>query len=115
MRHGSNGDPQVETPRASSSLPPAPEGRAAAAISLAAVRTPPGESYLLCVARTRLVWKWEEGFEKVETAVGPAWLDTLDDDGRRTSTEEVANGEWIARDEAIRLAHENDHDLLLDE
>jgi hypothetical protein len=67
------------------------------------------------MARTRLVWKWEEGFEEGETPVGPAWLVTLGDDGKLTSTEDVAGGKWIARDEAIRLARENDHDLLLDE
>ena len=64
---------------------------------------------------TRLVWKWEEGFEEGETPVGPAWIAALDAEGKRTSIEEVAGGEWIARDEAIRLARENDHDLLLDE
>ena len=77
--------------------------------------TGPGESYLLRMARTRLVWKWGEGFEEGETPVGPAWIATLDEDGKRTSIEEVAGGEWIARNEAIRLARENDHDLLLDE
>jgi hypothetical protein len=39
--------------------------------------TGPGESYLLRMARTRLVWKWEEGFEEGETPVGPAWIATL--------------------------------------
>lgn len=67
------------------------------------------------MARTRLVWKWEEGFDEGETPVGPAWITKLDEDGKRTSVEEVAGGEWIARDEAIRLARENGHDLLLDE
>ena len=67
------------------------------------------------MSRTRLVWKWEEGFEVGEVPVGPAWIDTLDEAGRRTGTEEVAGGAWIARDEAVRLARENDHDLLLDE
>lgn len=66
------------------------------------------------MARTRLVWKWEEGYEKGETPVGPAWIDTLDE-GKRTSTEKVAGGEWIAREEAVRLAREKHHDLLLDE
>lgn len=74
------------------------------------------------MARTRLVWKWEEGYEEGQTPVGPAWVVTLDEqgevimdeDGRRTSTD-VAGGEWITRDEAIRLARENGHDLLLDE
>ena len=75
----------------------------------------PGESYLLPMARTRLVWKCEEGFGEGETSIGPAWIDTLDKDGKRTSTEEVARGEWIARDEAIRLARGDDHDLPLDE
>jgi hypothetical protein len=42
-------------------------------------------------------------------------LPPSDEDGKRTSIEEVAGGEWIARNEAIRLARENDHDLLLDE
>ena len=67
------------------------------------------------MAHTRLVWKWEEGFEEGQTPVGPAWIDTLDEEGERSSTEGVASGEWIARDEAIRLAREHDHDLLLDE
>lgn len=50
-----------------------------------------------------------------QTPVGPAWIDILAQDGKRTSTEAVADGDWIARDEAIRIARENDHDLLLDE
>lgn len=74
------------------------------------------------MAHTRLVWKWEEGFEEDETPVGPAWIVTLDDDGnvklnadgKRTSVD-VAGGGWITRDEAIRLARENGHDLLLEE
>jgi hypothetical protein len=67
------------------------------------------------MARTRLVWKWEEGYEEGETPAGPAWIDTLDDDGERTSTENVAGGGWIPRAEAVRLALANDHELLLDE
>jgi hypothetical protein len=67
------------------------------------------------MARTRLVWKWEEGYGESETPVGPAWIDTLDDDGERTSTENVAGGDWIPRAEAVRLALANDHELLLDE
>lgn len=68
------------------------------------------------MARTRLVWKWEEGYEEGETPVGPAWIVTLDEDGKRTGdVEDVAGGEWLARDDAIRLARENGHDLLLDE
>lgn len=45
------------------------------------------------------MWKWEEGFEDGETPVGPAWIATLGDAGKRISTEDVAGGEWIARDE----------------
>jgi hypothetical protein len=39
----------------------------------------------------------------------------LADDEKLISTEDLAGGEWIPRDEAIRLARESDHDLLLDE
>ena len=68
------------------------------------------------MAGTRLVWKWEYGSEgSDEPPAGPAWIDTLDDEGKRTSTDKVAGGEWITRDEAIRLARENGHDLVLDE
>ena len=74
------------------------------------------------MVRTRLVWKWEDGDEEGETPVGPAWIVTLDEDGKVTLDEDgkrksidVAGGGWIARDDAIRLARENGHDLLLDE
>jgi hypothetical protein len=61
------------------------------------------------------LWGSEEDFEEGETPVCPAWIDTVNEDGKRRSTEEVAGGEWIARDDAIRLAREHDHDLFLDE
>lgn len=67
------------------------------------------------MAGRRLVWKWEEGFESGETPVGPAWLDSLGEDGKTEYTEQVAGGEWISRDDAIRLAGDNGYDLLLDE
>ena len=68
------------------------------------------------MASTRLVWKWEDGDEGTnEPPAGPAWIDTLDGNGKRTSTQNVAGGEWITRDTAIRLARENGHELLLDE
>jgi hypothetical protein len=67
------------------------------------------------MARLRLMWKWEEGFEEGETPVGPAWLDTLGDDGKSTHTEKVSGGEWIPRDDAIRLASDHGYELFLDE
>ena len=56
------------------------------------------------MARTRLVWKWEEGYEKGETPVGPAWIDTLDE-GKRTSTERlrVVNGSPARKPSASRV------------
>jgi hypothetical protein len=67
------------------------------------------------VGRSRLVWKWEEGFEEDETPVGPAWLDTLDDDDEVTASENVRDGAWILRAEAITLAEQNGYELVLDE
>jgi hypothetical protein len=67
------------------------------------------------MTRTRLVWKWEEGYEAGETPVGPAWIVTLKDGKRVGGVKDVAGGEWIARAEAIRLARESGHELLLDE
>jgi hypothetical protein len=81
----------------------------------------PGDTFFR-MPRTRLVWKWEEGYEEGETPVGPAWIVTLDEDGKVTLDEDgkrksidVAGGEWITRAEAIRLARESGHNLLLDE
>lgn len=71
--------------------------------------------YAAPVPARHLTWKWEEGFEEGETPVGPAWLDTVGDDGERISSEEVAGGNWIPRAEAIKLAEENGYELLLDE
>ena len=67
------------------------------------------------MASTQLYWKCEEGFLEGETPIGPAWIDLFEDDGKLRQSLEVAGGEWIARDEAIRLARENDYGLLLDE
>jgi hypothetical protein len=65
------------------------------------------------MARTRLVWKWEEGYEKGETPVGPP--DRHPRRGQADEHRKGCGGEWIAREEAVRLARENHHDLLLDE
>jgi hypothetical protein len=67
------------------------------------------------MARVRLVWKWEDGFEEGEKPVGPAWIDTLGDHGKLERSEEVAGGVWIPRHEAIRLARDNGYELLIDE
>jgi len=46
--------------------------------------------------------------------VGPAWIDTYDGD-ERISNEQVADGEWITRAEAQRLAESNGYELALDD
>jgi hypothetical protein len=67
------------------------------------------------VGRSRLVWKWEEGFEEGETPFGPAWLDTLNDDDEVTASEKLRGGDWIPRSEAVSLAEKNGYELVLDE
>jgi hypothetical protein len=67
-----------------------------------------------------LVWKLEDG--PAHTAgssgspddVGPAWIETYSSDGTVTS-ERVANGEWITRREAHRLAAEGEFEVLIDD
>jgi len=67
------------------------------------------------MGRPRLYWTCEKGFDDGETSVGPAWIDHLDVDGELVQSERVADGQWIARSEAVSLARENDYDLLLDD
>lgn len=67
------------------------------------------------MARTCLYWKYEAGCLEGETPRGPAWIDHFQDDGKLSDSAQVAEGEWIARDEAIRLARENAYELFLDE
>jgi hypothetical protein len=65
------------------------------------------------VERTTLYWKWEDGppdgLEDDPNAVGPAWI--IRPDG---SKEAIADGEWITRAEAERLAEEHGHALDAD-
>lgn len=62
----------------------------------------------------RLYWKYEDGPEGAETAnpndVGPAWLDSPEG-----VSEPVADGEWITRAEARRLASAHGYALEEDE
>ena len=57
------------------------------------------------------MWKWEDG--DGESAVGPAWIDTVEDGGRAHS-EKAAGGDWISREEARKLAAENGWEYLED-
>jgi len=65
------------------------------------------------------MWKYEDGPEDAAddgdpNDVGPAWLDTYEEDERRSS-EKVAGGEWITRAEAQRLAAANGYELDVDD
>jgi hypothetical protein len=64
------------------------------------------------------MWKFEDGPEDAPDEgdpndVGPAWLDTYEGD-ERVSSEKVANGEWITRAEAQRIAAANGYELAVD-
>ena len=80
---------------------------------------PRGRRKLRAVAlRGVLMWKFEDGPEDAPDEgdpndVGPAWLDTYEGD-ERVSSEKVANGEWITRAEAQRIAAANGYELAVD-
>jgi hypothetical protein len=68
--------------------------------------------------RRVLTWKFEEGpadapEEGSPDDAGPAWLEITDPEG--TIIDEVADGEWITRAEARRLAHEVGYELSEDD
>jgi len=65
------------------------------------------------------MWKYEDGPEDAPDEgdpndVGPAWIDTYNGD-EHVSSETVAEGEWITRAEAHRLAESNGYELALDD
>jgi hypothetical protein len=67
--------------------------------------------------RTVLTWKFEDGppdarEEGSPEDMGPAWLDTEGSDG--PISERVADGAWITRAEARRLAEERGYELSED-
>jgi hypothetical protein len=66
--------------------------------------------------RPVLTWKFEEGPSAPEASpedVGPAWLDRADGPGGIHS-EQIADGEWITRDEARQLAEKHGYALSED-
>jgi len=62
--------------------------------------------------KVRLMWKLEDG--EGDLAVGPAWIDTVGEDGRAIHTEKAADGEWISRRQAGELAAQHGWELLVD-
>jgi hypothetical protein len=65
------------------------------------------------------MWKYEDGPEDAPddgdpNDVGPAWIDTYDRD-ECVSSEPVAEGGWITRAEAHRLAESNGYELAVDD
>lgn len=65
------------------------------------------------------MWKLEDGPEDAPDEgspedVGPAWIDTYEND-THVSEEKVANGEWISRAEAKRLAADNGYEFEADD
>ena len=65
-----------------------------------------------------LTWKFESGprdasAEGAPDDVGPAWLDIYGGD-ERVANERIADGEWITRAEALRLAQERGYEFDVD-
>ena len=65
------------------------------------------------------MWKYEDGPEDAPEEgspddVGPAWIDTYEED-ERISSEQVAKGDWMTRAEAQRLASEGGYELAIDD
>jgi hypothetical protein len=65
------------------------------------------------------MWKYDDGPEDAPEEgspddVGPAWIDTYEED-ERISSEQVAQGEWVTRAEAQRLASESGYELAIDD
>lgn len=71
------------------------------------------------VERKVLTWKYEDGPQDAPDEgsaddVGPAWIDTYEDD-ERVSEEKVLDGVWINRSEAERIASENGYTFAADD
>ena len=69
--------------------------------------------------RQVLLWKFEDGPEDAPDEghphdVGPAWIDTYHGDDH-ISSKQVADGAWITRAEAHRLADSGGYELTLDD
>ena len=58
------------------------------------------------------MWKLEDG--DGDLAIGPAWVDTIGEDGRISQTEKAADGEWISRRQARELAAQHGWELVSD-
>ncbi len=64
------------------------------------------------MARTRVVWKWEDEGEG-DDPVGPVWLDTLDDNST-TPTKSEEWDRWVPLSEAKALAEAHGYEFLED-
>jgi hypothetical protein len=65
------------------------------------------------MARTRVVWKWEDENDDGE-GVGPVWVDTLDDDSPKPVKTEAWD-RWVPRSEAENYASDKGFEFLPDE
>jgi len=65
------------------------------------------------MARTRVVWKWEDEDDNGE-GVGPVWVDSFDD-GSAKPGKSGAWDHWVRRGEAERYAAQNGFEFLADE
>jgi hypothetical protein len=65
------------------------------------------------MARTRVVWKWEDEDESGE-GVGPVWVDTLEGDSTHPTSSEKWD-RWVTRSEAASFARKNGYEFLADD
>lgn len=63
------------------------------------------------MARTVVMWKWEDEEDDGE-GVGPVWVDTFGDDDRRPQSSDKWD-RWVRRSEAARFAEETATSLSL--
>ena len=66
-----------------------------------------------------LTWKFEDGPEDAPGEgspddVGPAWVDTFEGQDL-VSSDKIADGEWITRADAERIASENGYEFSADD
>jgi hypothetical protein len=65
------------------------------------------------MARTVVVWKWEDEEDDGE-GVGPVWVYTFGDDERSPTSEDEWD-RWVRRSEAARFAEQHSYEFETDE